>query len=265
MAVFGDNIFTETDLSYRLASVVRVNLEREGLLEQTYHCTVTINRIASRGEGNTFAREYDFSRTASRVFRMCFLQSLNINEKYWPGDSDEVQQKNCDLMIVQREGTLRSLVASERDARKYYSRYDHLNPHFFIEEKMEDPIRAGVTINWERGMMIFMRNLSELVNINTAVEFERSGDKVFKCKVTVSCYHYKIRNTDGPNTYLYPIRALIEPDGFRINALPREMPDESFTEEQSEESDEEGDVLAPNQDDTEVNELADRFQEQAAV
>ena len=128
-----------------------------------------------------------------------------------------------------------------------------------------DLTRAGLFNQQPVTQQVLMRNLSELVNITTAVEFEGAGDKVFNCQVTVSCYHYNIGNTDGPNTYLYPIRALIEPDGFRVNALPREIPDESFIEERSEESDEEGDVLAPNQDDTEVNELADRFQEQANV
>ena len=66
---------------------------------------------------------------------------------------------------------------------------------------------------------------------------------------------------------MYPIRALIEPRAFTVNALPRELPDEFIEEEESEEeeSDGEGDGLAPNQDNPEVDELADHFQEQANI
>ena len=154
MPVFGDHIFTETDLSYRLASAARVNLLRRGLLEETYRCIVTIDRIASCQGNNRFGSEYAFSRTASVVFRMCFLRSLNINEKYWPKVSAVVKDENCRKMTVEQVGTLGLLVASQRDARQYYSKYDHLNPHFVIEEKMEGPIRGGVKVYWECGMMI---------------------------------------------------------------------------------------------------------------
>ena len=194
MAVFGNYIFTETDLSYRLISAVFADLEGAGLLAQNHQRTVTIDVIASRQGNNVFNTVGNFSRTASAVLRMCFLRSVDVNVAHWPNISRNVfihNRNNMVVHVVHLELGVRFqglLIESARDARIYYSRYDQLHPHFFIEQKMEG---AQGPVQWERGMTIFMNNLAQLAVITTAVEIQRAGN-TFNCQVTVSCTHYNI-------------------------------------------------------------------------
>ena len=135
-----------------------------------------------------FGGRYGFARTASSVLRMCMLAATNINPGLWPTIGSYSQARNVAKMVVE-PGLPFSLANNQLDARKYWSKYDQLYPHFLIEQAIQSA-SFNTLIRLPSMMFIFrsVGNLTEVIEINTTfTAIRRPLTDFFKSYIHVTC------------------------------------------------------------------------------
>ena len=146
-----ETIFVQTDPSFDIVLRSLNELNAQERLEVTHIQTAVIERIQSDNSDDEniylFGAQNNsciqkFARTASAVVRMCMLRATNVEEEYWPKMGDRSGSRNKTTLNGQGQnqvldGVENFILATNKDAAIwYYSKYDHLYPHFLIEEKV---------------------------------------------------------------------------------------------------------------------------------
>ena len=172
-------IFVQTDPSFDIVLRSLNELNSQGRLQVTHHQTAVIPRIQSNNPHDDnrylFGAENEsciqsFARTASAVARMCMLRATNVHEDHWPkiGALSESRNKATlqDPGQNQVPGGNFTLAQTRAEAKRYYSKYDHLYPHFLIEHEL-----MSVGTNHEAFlpsmMLIIESNFTQVVEITT--------------------------------------------------------------------------------------------------
>lgn len=233
-----ETIFVQTDPSFDivLRSLNELNARRR--LEVTHIQTAVIERIQSDkshhdnrylfGAQNNSCIQ-SFARTASAVARMCMLRATNVEEKHWPKIGALSASRNKNMLNGQGQnqvlGVGKFVLATNEDAaRWYYSKYDHLYPHYRIEEKVRSAA-VNQEVSLPSMMLIISSNFTRVVEITTAFRATHRRRRVinrFHCYINVVCIVRSIKEqadengSDGPFTQL--LRGLVEnSDGLRAS------------------------------------------------
>ena len=148
-----ETIFVQTDPSFDIVLRSLNELNSQGLLQVTHIQTAWIPRIESNIEGDANKHFFgpanegciqSFARSASSVARMCMLQATNVHQMHWPETGNISGPRNKAILNGQGHNQLQMpnnvgnfiLANNAVGARRYYSKYDHLYPHFLIEDNL---------------------------------------------------------------------------------------------------------------------------------
>ena len=156
-----------------------------------------------------------FCRTASSALRMCMMRSANMTP--YPNLSVKSLQRNRNKMqYTQSYGERFTLTINPVATRMYFSRYDHLHPHFLLAHLYK---AALPTRWWTMGltmMLIFRKDFTEYIEFTTAFcAGERSDIKVgtFKSYVKVTCIFRKISG-EKTSAFIQEILKYNKPEDF---------------------------------------------------
>lgn len=207
MAGGQETIFVQTDPAFNLVLNSLNELRNQNRLVVTYFKTASIQNIQSNQEGEDrrflFGSANEscvqmFARTASSVLRMCMLKATNVDAVFWPTMGPRSQRRNMANLVseVLMDGNFH-LADNRRDARRYWSRYDHQYPHFLIEETM-DFVGANNQAHLPSMMLIFRGNMTEVIEITTTFTATRNNEPTnqFDSYVHVCCIVRSICNGD---------------------------------------------------------------------
>ena len=212
--VENDCILLQTDIAFNLGLEVLHQLARDNQVYTCAHQTVSIDNIESDDKhyhhrfrfGGTHATSPEkvahyFARTASSVLRMCMLRSINANDKFFPKFGAYSEPRNKSKMVYQSNGPHFVLARSKMATMEYYSYYDHLHPHFKLEHEFASALLSDQK-RWFKPstmMLIFRRNLSEVVEITTSLQAElmhHNGIYAVRSFAHVLCIVRRISNLD---------------------------------------------------------------------
>lgn len=206
----GEVIFVQTDPTFNLVLLAmkqlrdneRVPVDRTTL--QTAKIT-RIERALEEGANNDLRYMwdscYDFARTAGVCFRMTMLEATGIRRKYWPRMQPIQQNTRADNMVHHPVAMPFSLADTQEDARKYWSYYDRLYPHYYISEKYNKTEQnARVPLN--SMMVIFRNDFKEMIEITTTVHLTKDAANAgeYDASVHVLCVRRGIDPGDDERT-----------------------------------------------------------------
>lgn len=211
-----ETIFVQTDPSFDIVLRSLNELNSQGLLQVTHIQTAWIPRIESNIEGDANKHFFgaanegciqSFARSASSVARMCMLQATNVHQMHWPETGNISGPRNKAILNGQGQNQLQMpnnvgnfiLANNAVGARRYYSKYDHLYPHFLIEDNLI-PVGTNNPVFLPSMMLIINHNFTQVVEITTTFRAERRQEQInlFHCYIHVVCIVRKIKaSTDG--------------------------------------------------------------------
>ncbi|CAH3155727.1 unnamed protein product [Porites evermanni] len=204
-------IFVQTDPSFDivLRSLNELNAQRR--LQVTHHQTAVIPRIRSNNPHDDnrclFGAENEsciqsFARTASAVARMCMLRATNVDEKHWPKIGALSESRNKATLHYQEQNQAHggnfTLAQTPAQAKRYYSKYDHLYPHFLIEHEFRS-VGANHEVFLPSMMLIIDSDFTQVVEITTTFRAKRLPDVInlFQGYIHVVCIVRSINNLEG--------------------------------------------------------------------
>ena len=248
-------IFVNTDFNYTLASQKLLSTN----VTHRQSSTLEVVQSNSKGNGSIFAfggilgygktqnqRALAFGRTASAVFRMVMLQAVQINERHWPNLGKRTMRRNKPAIRFEvtqspnRDNSefklLRNVNNTRKIAHEYWSRYDKMFPHFFIQNEVLKNIGKEVVF---KNTMLILRN-SEEVKLVIEITTEacatmypttelgwKTGE--FDSHVKVSCTCKEIVDNNNNRKILDKFRTLPNVPSYRphtrsrhdaVNSLP---------------------------------------------
>ncbi len=114
-----------------------------------------------------------FGQMASSVFRMVMLRAAQILHSLWPKLARKSKQRNKRSLqfkvLLPRPPSNESFKLltnpNKETARMYWSRYDHIFPHFHIESEVLRNV--GSRADFRNMILIFRNNFSEVIKITT--------------------------------------------------------------------------------------------------
>ena len=232
-------IIVQTDTSYNPVLYFIADLKNKNRLQIQSVQEATIENIesANRDDADCFVfggqvadfRVQGFCRTASSVLRMCMMRSANMTP--YPKLSGKSHKRNMDKMqYTQSRGERFTLTEHPFATQLYYSRYDHLHPHFLLAHLY----KAALPTRWwtmrSTMMLIFRNNFTEFIEFTTtfsAGERPEIKEGSFKSYVKVICIVRKISG-EIKSGFIHEILKYNKPDDL---ALAQEMYEEKMPEE----------------------------------
>ena len=198
-----ETIFVQTDPAFDIVLESLRELRNQDRLQVIHVQAATLTDIESNdddedrrlifgGEREDLANSA-FGRTASAVIRMCMLEAAGVPRRLWPtlGPNTGRRNKN-NLENPLRDDNNQPLarnfhLANNRvTARRYWSKYDHIYPHFRIEDEIgQVPLNEQVSI--PSMMLIFRGNCTEVVEITTTFTATPRGEQQFDSYIHVIC------------------------------------------------------------------------------
>ena len=237
-----ETIFVQTDPSFDIVLRSLNELNAQGRLQVTHIQTAAIDRIQSNKSHNNNRHLFgaqnnsciqSFARTASAVARMCMLRATNVEERYWPKIGELSESRNKTKLIGQGQNQVRVdgnfpgnfvLATNKAAARSYYSKYDHLYPHFLIEDEVRSAA-VNQEVSLPSMMLIINSNFTKVVEITTtfrATHRRRQVINRFHGYIHVACIVRSIKEqADGNGSdrkFTKLLRGLVEnSDGLRAS------------------------------------------------
>ena len=186
-----ESIFVQTDAAFNVVLQSLRELGNQKRLEVTRLQTASLENIESSNEAGKFGGRYKtranaaFGRTASAVVRMCMLEAVGVKRDLWPTLSRNTDSRNkAKLQRRVIRGPVFNLATDENVAEHYWSKYDHIYPHFWIKNEVKQ-----VAINRQvsmPSMMLIFRG-TEVVEITTTFTATPRGEQRFDSHITVVC------------------------------------------------------------------------------
>ncbi|KAL9951513.1 hypothetical protein ACROYT_G044187 [Oculina patagonica] len=218
--MYPETIFVQTDPAFNVVLRSLTELGNQNRLQVTHFQTASLQNIESNdesddrrllfggiaGEENANVAFVAFGRTASAVVRMCMLEAANVERSFWPSMGEHSGRRNrakvVRVVLQQRQPDFR-LANDENSARRYWSRYDQLYPHFLIEHEVSQVANNpnNVQATMPSMMLIFRDNFTELVEITTTFTATPMGGQEFNSYIHVTCIVREIiEGKDGEST-----------------------------------------------------------------
>lgn len=194
-----ETIFVQTDPAFNVVLQSLRELRNQQRLEATRAQTASLVNIENGNEAGKFGGRRKIRanaafgrRTASAVVRMCMLEAVGVKRDLWPKLSHNTDSRNrAKLQRQVIRGPLFRLATEKNVAKHYWSKYDHIYPHFWIEKKVEQVARNRL-VNMPSMMLIFRGNFTEVVEIKTTFTAIPRGGQLFDSHIHVICIVRKI-------------------------------------------------------------------------
>lgn len=217
-----ETIFVQTDPSFNVVLQCLRELKNQERLQETRAQTASLENIESNNEAGNFGGQQEasansaFGRTASAVVRMCMLKATGVPENLWPGLGSNTYRRNTGKLHLQVIlEPLFHLANDANAARRYWSKYDHIYPHFRIEYEVRQ-VDLNRQVSMPSMMLIFRGNFTEVVEITTTFTATPTGAQQFNSYIHVTCIVREItwessaaEHPDGECTKL--LKKLIKP------------------------------------------------------
>ena len=175
-------IFLSADPTFNLALFILIEFRDANRMDVQSQSSVKITNIESNADrddnrfcfgGGRSSPTAAFSRTAGAVFRMCMLRTTNIPRRLWPDQNPIMKRRNTTKMAYEQNyGDRFTLTDQEDTARRYWSKYDQLYPHYVIEDKIKR-VGLGRQAALPSMMLIFRNNFQEVIEIKTTANATR--------------------------------------------------------------------------------------------
>ena len=193
-----ETIFVQTDPAFNVVLQSLRELGNQRRLEVTHFQTASLESIESSNEAGKFGGQHKnranaaFGQTAYAVVRMCMLEAVGVPRSEWPklsGNTDSRNRAKLQHQVIR--GPLFNLAIVRDVAEHYWSKYDHIYPHFWIENKVRQ-VAINRQVSMPSMMLIFRRNFTEVVEITTTFTATPRGDQRFDSHIFVICMVRKI-------------------------------------------------------------------------
>ena len=220
-----ETIFVQTDPAFNAVLYSLNELSNQHRLHVIHLQTASIKNIESNNpsderrfifSGNLPANDHlAFGRTASAAVRMCMLEAVNVPRTLWPQMGYKSTNRNKEKIVrrVLRQRQPDFHLANTKDNAMYYwSKYDHLYPHFRIEHEVRQAGADNTTARIPSMMLIFRENFTEVVEITTTFNATPIGGQQFDSYIHVTCVVRRIdQGKDGRYTkrlkrYVQPVQ-----------------------------------------------------------
>lgn len=190
-------IFVQTDPAFNVVLYCLKELDDQNRLQLTHHQLADLENIESNDHdedrrfmfgGQTLDATHAFGRTASAIVRMCMLEAAGVPRRLWPALGRDSGKRNKGKLQnpLGQQPRLFCLANDNNIARRYWSKYDHLYPHFRIEDEVRQAdLNTQISIN--SMMLIFRGNFTEVVEITTNFKATRREDQQFDSYIHVIC------------------------------------------------------------------------------
>ena len=218
-----ETIFVQTDPAFNVVLKSLNEISNQNRLHVIHLKTARIQDIQSNNPlfqgrfifGGTRAElAYSaFGRTASAAVRMCMLEAVNVPRTSWPRPGRTSEKRNKEKIfpevLHQRQPAFH--LANARDNAMYYwSKFDHLYPHFRIEHEVRRAGDDNGTARMPSMMLIFRESFAEIVEITTTFNATPLGGQRFDSYIHVTCVVRRIdQGEDGIHTKR--LKSLIKP------------------------------------------------------
>ena len=232
----GDRIFVSINPYYSHLIKEKLSLLKP---ETTNHQTCKLDAVQSnaKDENSKLAfggnlnktrrtpgqRASAFGRTASAVFRMVMLKAVQIPENHWPNIGERTKTRNDAAMrfeVIKRNDNatfqlLNSSNNTKKNARKYWSHYDQMFPHFLIEDEVLK--HKETKVPFKNTMFILRESARQVIEITTEAYATmypplklgwKEGE--FHCEVEVSCICKTFDQNDENAKILNDLRAQVK-------------------------------------------------------
>ena len=158
--------------------------------------SASINTIHNSAGNNVFTPHW-FGRTAAAIYRMTMLDACRIRPQLWPrGPTSRAINLAQMTHDVDNPAPNPIPLADDNDtARRMYSHYDALFPHYGVEVCVPD-VGAGVYAATKM-MVVFHNNFQQLTQIATSIRIERRGLGQIDGFVHVVYNRYQTKMTDS--------------------------------------------------------------------
>ena len=257
-----DCIVVQTDFAFDLILRIITQLKDDQELELQFFQEVEIYNIKSNDEDDMCQLKFGgkrahidgtrtqcFARTATSVLRMCMLRSANVPEEHYPKLGNYSKRRNVEGMRYFHWSHPRYtfgqefvLTTNREHAREYYSHYDHLYPHFRIEDQLLKAQPNRLVFIPETMMLIFRENFSEIIVFNTTFQvgyvpyyqqnmhgFYYDIGGYYESYAHVVCQVLRICN---PNHACLNVLRLMKGGNWHINTLLRHLTNVIWAEEE---------------------------------
>ena len=222
-----ETIFVQTDPAFNIVLQSLTELRNQNRLHVTHVQAATLTNIESNdddedrrfmfgGERGELANSA-FGRTASAVVRMCMLEAAGVPRQLWPTLGSHTGSRNKNnlqnpLRDINNQPLARNfhLANDEATAKRYWSKYDHIYPHFRIEDEIiEVPLDEQASM--PSMMLIFRPNFTEVVEITTTFTATRRIEQQFNSYIHVICIVRKIVEEDNDGKFTKQLKELMVP------------------------------------------------------
>jgi len=129
-----------------------------------------------------------FGRTASAVVRMTMLEAAGVRRRLWPSVGSNASRRNKAKLENPLAPQPRrfSLANDKSAARRYWSKYDQLYPHFRIEHEVSQ-VNLNSRVSIGSMMLIFRSNFTEVIEITTTFTATPRENQQFHSYIYVVC------------------------------------------------------------------------------
>jgi len=193
-----ETIFVQTDPAFNIVLHSLAELRGQNRLRVTHHQAATLRNIESNDDNEDrnlmFGGEKGkltnsaFGRTASAVVRMTMLEAAGVRRSLWPSVGSNTSRRNkANLQNpLAPQPRLFSLANDTSAARRYWSKYDQLYPHFRIEHEVSQ-VNLNSQVSIGSMMLIFRSNFTEVIEITTTFTATPRENQQFDSYIYVIC------------------------------------------------------------------------------
>ena len=200
-------IFVQTDPAFNIVLQCLTELRDQNRLQVTHYQLADLTNIESNDKdedrklmfgGESSPPRHAFGRTASAIVRMCMLEAAGVPRRLWPTlGRDSGKRNKAKLHNPLGQQPRGFCLANDNDiARRYWSKYDQLYPHFRIEDELRK-VALNTQTSIPSMMLIFRGNFTEVVEITTTFKATLKENQEFDSYIHVICIVRKISTKEG--------------------------------------------------------------------
>ena len=198
-----ETIFVQTDPAFNIVLDSLTELRNQNRLQVIHVQAATLTDIESNDDDKDrrfmFGGKKEkltisaFGRTASAVVCICMLEEAGVPRRLWPEVGKNTRPRNeAKLQNPLRDDKNQPLARNFHlanimvTAKRYWSKYDQIYPHFRIEDEISQ-VDLNEQISLPSMMLIFRGNFTEVVEITTTFTATPRGRQQFDSYVHAIC------------------------------------------------------------------------------
>ena len=178
-----ETIFVQTDPAFNIVLDSLTELRNQNRLQVIHVQAATLTNVESKDDDEDRRCKFGgkrkgvtnsaFGRTASAVVCICMLEEAGVPRRLWPEVGKNTRPRNeAKLQNPLRDDKNQPLARNFHlanimvTAKRYWSKYDQIYPHFRIEDEISQ-VDLKRQVGIPSMMLIFRRNFTEFVEITT--------------------------------------------------------------------------------------------------